>query len=108
MELDPEDLDVVVLGGGNAALCAALSASEQGARVVVVESAPREFRGGNSRHTRNLRCVHDTPTDLLTDAYSDDEYLADLLRVTGGQTDESLARMGGRGAAARPPWVRRC
>jgi len=107
MELGPEVFDVVVLGGGNAALCAALSASEQGARVVVVESAPREFRGGNSRHTRNLRCVHDTPTDLLTDAYSDDEYLADLLRVTGGQTDESLARMVVRVSAACPQWMRR-
>src|SRR6266436_5909299 len=82
MELGPEVFDVVVLGGGNAGLCAALSASERGARVVVVESAPREFRGGNSRHTRNLRCVHDSPTDLLTDAYSDEEYLADLVRVT--------------------------
>src|SRR3989475_2188310 len=107
MELGPEVFDVVVVGGGNAALCAALSASEQGARVVVVESAPREFRGGNSRHTRNLRCVHDTPTDLLTDAYSDDEYLADLLRVTGGQTDESLARMVVRVSAACPQWMRR-
>ncbi len=45
--------DVLVAGGGNAALCAALSAAEHGARVAVLESAPREFRGGNSRHTRN-------------------------------------------------------
>src|SRR5882672_787661 len=107
MELGSEVFDVVVLGGGNAGLCAALSASEQGARVVVVESAPREFRGGNSRHTRNLRCVHDTPTDLLTDAYSDNEYLADLLRVTGGQTDESLARLVVRVSATCPQWMRR-
>ena len=107
MELGGEVFDIVVLGGGNAGLCAALSASEQGARVVVVESAPKEFRGGNSRHTRNLRCVHDTPTDLLTDAYSDDEYLADLLRVTGGQTDERLARLVVRVSATCPQWMRR-
>jgi tricarballylate dehydrogenase len=85
--------DVVVVGGGNAALSAALSASESGARVLVLESAPKEFRGGNSRHTRNMRCMHDAPTDVLTDAYPEEEYFADLLRVTGGQTNERLARM---------------
>ena len=36
--------------------------------------------------------MHDAPTDVLTDAYTEDEYLDDLLRVTGGQTDEALAR----------------
>ena len=82
--------DVAVLGGGNAGLCAALTAREAGARVVVLESAPRELRGGNSRHTRNFRCMHDAPTDLLTDTYSEDEYAADLVRVTGGDTDEAL------------------
>jgi tricarballylate dehydrogenase len=85
--------DVVVIGGGNAALCAALSAREQGARVIVVERAPREFRGGNSRHTRNLRCAHDAPTAVLTGSYSEDEFFADLLRVNENETDEALARL---------------
>jgi len=85
--------DVAVLGGGNAALCAALTAAERGARVVVLERAPRAFRGGNSRHTRNLRCMHTAPTDVLTDAYCEDEFMADLLRVTGGVTDPILARL---------------
>jgi tricarballylate dehydrogenase len=88
-----ETFDVAVLGGGNAGLCAALSARERGASVVVVESAPRAFRGGNSRHTRNLRSMHDAPTDLLTDAYTEDEYVSDLVRVTEGRTDEELARL---------------
>ena len=87
------EYDVVVLGGGNAALCAALTAREAGARVVVVERAPRDFRGGNSRHTRNLRCAHDTPTAVLTESYSEDEFLADLLRVNANETDEALARL---------------
>ena len=91
--------DVAVLGGGNAALCAALAAAARGARVVVLERAPRPFRGGNSRHVRNLRCMHATPTDVLTEAYSEDEFLADLLRVTHGVTNETLARMMIRGSA---------
>jgi tricarballylate dehydrogenase len=87
------EYDVVVLGGGNAALCAALTARQEGRRVAVIERAPREFRGGNSRHTRNLRCAHDVPTAVLTDAYGEDEFLTDLQHVNGGATDEVLARV---------------
>jgi tricarballylate dehydrogenase len=94
--------DVAVLGGGNAALCAALTAAERGARVIVLERAPKPFRGGNSRHTRNLRCMHTAPTDVLTDAYPEDEFMADVLRVTGGATDETLARMMVRASADVP------
>jgi tricarballylate dehydrogenase len=101
------EYDVAVLGGGNAGLCAALSARERGARVVVLETAPKAFRGGNSRHTRNLRCMHDAPTDVLTDAYSEEEYLADLMRVTGGQTNEALARIVARESGACPAWIRK-
>ena len=74
-------------------MCAALTAREAGARVIVVERAPREFRGGNSRHTRNLRCAHDAPTAVLTGSYSEDEFFADLLRVNANETDEALARL---------------
>ena len=97
--------DVAVLGGGNAGLCAALNARKAGASVVVLESAPRDFRGGNSRHTRNLRCVHDAPTRLLTGVYTENEYFDDLLRVTQGQTNEALARMVIRQSATCVEWA---
>jgi len=90
--------DVLVIGGGNAALCAALSANECGARVLVVEAAPVDFRGGNSRHTRNMRC--------MTDSYGEEEYWTDLLRVTGGHTDEHLARMAIRSSSESTVWMK--
>jgi tricarballylate dehydrogenase len=98
--------DVAVLGGGNAAMCAALTARETGASVIVLEWAPRHYRGGNSRHTRNLRCVHDGPTRWLADSYSEDEFLSDLLRATG-ETNEALARLVVRRSAESPAWMSR-
>ncbi len=84
--------DVLVIGGGNAALCAAISARRDGASVLVLEGAPKFYRGGNTRHTRNMRCAHDAATDILTGPYTEEEFWEDLLRVTGGQTDQELAR----------------
>ncbi len=54
-----QKFDVLVIGGGNAALCAAISARRSGASVLVLEGAPKFYRGGNTRHTRNMRCAHD-------------------------------------------------
>src|SRR6059058_2799034 len=84
--------DVLVIGGGNAALCAAISARRAGALVLVLEGAPKFYRGGNTRHTRNMRCAHDAATDILTGPYTEEEFWDDLLRITGGQTDEELAK----------------
>src|SRR6185312_1752518 len=88
-----EPFDVVVAGGGNAALCAAITAARKGARVLVVEGAPEFYRGGNTRHTRNLRCAHDGTAPTMTGPYAEEEFFDDLLRVTGGETDKDLARL---------------
>ena len=99
--------DVIVVGGGNAALCSALMAREAGASVLILEASPKEWRGGNSQHTRNLRCMHDAPQDVLVDAYPEEEYWQDLLKVTGGQTNEKLARMVIRESSTCRDWMRK-
>ena len=102
--------DVIVVGAGNAALCAAISAQEQGARVLVLEKAPVEERGGNSTFTAGgFRFVHDGLDDLRRDVLTDlseaeasqivlpplahETYLHDLMHVTEAQTEEPLAEL---------------
>ncbi len=100
--------DVVVVGAGNAALCAALAAAEEGARVVALEKAPEHLRGGNSYFSGGLfRFAHngiddiaallDEPADRLRETievrpYPAAEMYADLMRVTEGLSDPDLAQ----------------
>lgn len=88
------EFDIIVIGGGNAALCAAISAKENAPqlKVALLESSSKKWRGGNSQHTRNLRSMHDAPTDVLTSVYSEDEFFDDVFKVTKGQTNEEYAR----------------
>ncbi|WP_412565152.1 FAD-dependent tricarballylate dehydrogenase TcuA [Thalassobius sp. MITS945101] len=97
--------DIVVIGGGNATLCAAMTAAEDGARVLILETAPKPYRGGNSRHTRNFRCMHAGPLGPLIEDYSEEEYFTDLMKVTGGKTDEHLARLAIRSSEECLPWM---
>src|ERR671919_3135673 len=85
--------DVLVVGGGNAGLCAAITAGRAGARVLVLEGATKDFRGGNSRHTRDIRYMHKAATDYVTGAYREQEFWDDLRQVTGGETNERLAQL---------------
>jgi tricarballylate dehydrogenase len=98
---------VVVVGGGNAALCAAISAAENGARVTLLERAPFELRGGNTRFTAGaMRAVYGGVDDLRrlmpdlttheierTDfaRYADCDFFDDLGRVTQYRCDPALA-----------------
>ena len=104
--MDPaRQYDVLVIGGGNAGLAAAIEARRAGASVLVLECAPAHSRGGNSRHTRNLRCMHDAPAGVLTGVYQEGEYWKDLLSVTGGRTNETLARIAIRASPACATWM---
>jgi tricarballylate dehydrogenase len=105
----PSAYNVVVIGGGNAAFCAALAARESGASVLVLECAPIDERGGNSRFTAGaMRVAYIGVDDLarlmpdLTDedkantdfgAYPADQFYDDLCRVTQYRTDSQLAEM---------------
>lgn len=85
--------NIIVIGGGNAALCAAITAADEGAKVILLESSPKSWRGGNSQHTRNMRVYHPTPTATLVDSYPLEEYYDDLLKVTKNETNEELAKL---------------
>jgi tricarballylate dehydrogenase len=100
-----ENYDVVVVGGGNAAMCAALAAREAGARVLVLERSPEYERGGNTRHTRNIRCSHAAADEFFSGPYSEEEHLQDLIGVTGGPANLDLARMAIRESSQLPAWM---
>ena len=103
------DYDVIVVGAGNAALAAANSAKENGAnRIAVLEKAPEKDRGGNTHYSGGLlRIAFNNPRDLESlvpgveeklpnffdniEAYTEEDFWADLLRVTAGKTDRILA-----------------
>jgi tricarballylate dehydrogenase len=100
--------DVIVVGGGNAALCAALAAREHCQRVLVLERAPEEEAGGNSRFTAGLmRVAYNGVEDLkrlidLSDeeirrsdfgTYSVEQFLDDMARVTEYRCDPDLTEL---------------
>jgi tricarballylate dehydrogenase len=102
-------VDVLIVGAGNAALCAALAAREQGMRVTVLEWAPKELRGGNSRFTGGMvRFAYDGVDDLIkvipdmsaeeratTDfgTYSRQQFFDDMVRVTQFRSDGDLVNV---------------
>jgi tricarballylate dehydrogenase len=102
---DATGLDVLVVGGGSAALCAAIAARRLGASVRMVERAPAALRGGDARHARNFRLMHERPERHVPGSYDEDSFVQDLLRVTQGATDAPLARRLVRGSDGIAPWL---
>jgi tricarballylate dehydrogenase len=97
---------VLVIGGGIAGLCAAISARRAGAGVLLVESAPRWRRGGNSRHARNFRFCHDQPSPLAAGRYPGAELASDLARATAGAGDAALTQQLIEHSYSTPHWLR--
>ena len=118
----PERCDVVVVGAGNAAMCAAFAAREAGVDVIVLERAPRDEEGGNTRFTAGaIRFAYDGVDDLralmpdLTDEevartdfgrYTEENFFDDMARVTENRTDPDLAELLVRRSRATLMWLR--
>jgi len=100
-----DQFDVIVVGGGNAALSAAMAARHAAERVLILERAPEHMRGGNSRHTRNIRCAHPAADEFFSAPYSEEELLEDLISVTGGPNNLDLAKYAIRESSKMPAWM---
>src|SRR5437879_1676723 len=74
-------------------------------RVVLLERAPVELRGGNTRHTRNIRHTHPRPDAYVADSYGEDEMWHDLVRVSGSDINEELARLTTRASESCPAFM---
>jgi tricarballylate dehydrogenase len=121
--MSAEQYDVIVVGGGNAALCAALSAREAGARVALMERGSRKERGGNSAFAGALlRFVYDSPQEVLelvpdlsaeeianTDfgTYTEARFFDDIYRVTQYRANPDLAEVLIKGSRDAVRWLRK-
>ena len=120
--MQEQNYDVVVVGAGNAAFCAALSAREGGASVLVLECAPEDLSGGNSRFTAGaMRFAYGGLDDLqtvvtdLTDeeiattdfgTYTEDQFFDDMFRITQFRSDPDLCEILVRQSLSTMVWMR--
>src|SRR5437870_4578735 len=118
----PDEIDVLVVGAGNAGLCAALAAADAGARVTVLEAAPQHLRGGNTYFTGGgFRFPYDGIEDIrrlmpeMSDAeasgidvgtYPARQMYDDMMRVSEGLADDALVDAVVNGAFPTMLWMR--
>lgn len=100
-----EPVDVLVIGGGIAGLCAAIEAAQAGAAVRLLEAAPYAWRGGNSRHSRNLRLAHDDETPWQPGRYTAAEFAAELRAAAGAASDTALTELLCSESAGLAAWL---
>ncbi|MGH8764735.1 MAG: FAD-dependent oxidoreductase, partial [Burkholderiales bacterium] len=117
------EYDVVVVGAGNAALCAALAAKEKAGKVLVLERAPEDESGGNSRYTAGLmrvayagvedlkKAIPDLSTEEIarTDfgTYTEEQFLDDMGRVTEYRCDPDLTEILVKQSLPTVEWMRK-
>ncbi len=104
-EIPKCEFDVVVVGGGIAGLCAALTAREAGATVILAEKSPREERGGNTRFAdAQIRFPH-AADEFVSRSYSEEEMIDDLMRISHGRANRALVETLVRNAADTVEWL---
>jgi tricarballylate dehydrogenase len=122
MSLESIVYDVVIVGGGNAALCAAISAIEQGATVLLLERAPIAQRGGNSSYTDGkVRFAYEDQDDIIAlchdlteeeiatsdfGSYTENDFFDDMARITQHRTDPDLCEILVRGSNPTMRWMK--
>jgi tricarballylate dehydrogenase len=120
IELTTYAPDVLVVGGGNAALCSAISAHDEGARVLIIEAAPLEERAGNSfftggafrfayRGVEDLRQVTEIADAELENVdfgtYTEAQFLDDMYELTEYRTDPELCELLVKSSLETAKWV---
>ncbi len=87
-----------------AALCAAISARRKGASVLMMEAAPLFQRGGNARHSRNFRVMHEQPERFSPGSYKEEDFTRELERASKNRCDPRLIRLFARKSGELPDW----
>lgn len=96
--------EVVVVGAGNAGLCAAIKAAEQGKKVLLLESSPEFYRGGNTKYTRDIRYMHGSDS-YTSGEYPFEEFYGDVSGVSDNNLNSEMASFVIENSQDIPDWM---